>query len=337
MGHGEARGGSSQRGASRISLLWLLFAGTAGVMVAAAAVLAFSPATIHASITTDELLGLLAGLAVMLVVDLLFLRTALAPLRRLTALMGSADVSRPGQRVGGVGWAGREVGLVAAAFDEMLDRLEAERRESSRRALAAQEGERLRVARELHDELGQTLTAAALRAESAADGNAQAAALAEIADALQKSVGEVRRIARELRPEALDDLGLVNALIALCTRISGRGGPWIDRQFPPDLPPLGSEADLVVYRIAQEALTNALRHSGATHIAVGLTHGRGGVVLRVCDDGCGFQVPLAEGAGIAGMRERALLVEAQLELRNAPGHGADVRLTLPVKTHVPRP
>ena len=111
--------------------------------------------------------------------------------------------------------------MLGHAFNEMLDRLEAERRESARRALAAQESERIRVARELHDELGQTLTAAALRAESAADGHgSQTDALHQIAQALQRSVNEVRRIARELRPEALDDLGLVNALIALSARVT---------------------------------------------------------------------------------------------------------------------
>src|ERR1700691_5798912 len=95
----KVREWSARRGGLRVSLLWLLFAGTGAVMVAAAAVLAFSPASIHSSITTDELLGLIAGLAVMLIIDLLFLRSALAPLRRLTVLMGSIDPLRPGRRI----------------------------------------------------------------------------------------------------------------------------------------------------------------------------------------------------------------------------------------------
>jgi two-component system, NarL family, sensor histidine kinase UhpB len=317
------------RGGRRVSLLWWLFAGNAAVVIAAAAVLAFSPATIHATITSDELLGLLGGLAVVLIADLLFLRVALAPLRRLAALMGSVDPLRPGRRIGDVGRTGREVELVAEAFDAMLERLEAERRASARRALAAQEGERLRVARELHDELGQTLTAAALRAEgaAAADG-AQAQALTEIAQVLQQSLGEVRRIARELRPEALDDLGLVNAVITLCTRVASHAGTWIEREFAADLPALGSEADLVVYRVAQEALTNALRHGQATRITVALTRDGDDVVLRVRDDGCGLPEPLREGNGIAGMRERAMLIGARLELHGAPDHGAEVRLAV---------
>ena len=333
----KVREWSSRRGGLRVSLLWLLFAGTAGVMVAAAAVLAFSPASIHSSITTDELLGLIAGLAVMLIIDLLFLRSALAPLRRLTALMGSIDPLRPGLRIGDLGWTGREVETLGHAFDEMLDRLEAERRESGRRALAAQESERIRVARELHDELGQTLTAAALRAESAAGGHgSQADALREIAQALQRSVGEVRRIGRELRPEALDDLGLVNALLALSARITAHGGPWIDRDFSSDLPPLGGEVDLVIYRVAQEALTNALRHSGATRISIALSSDRDRVVLSIRDNGRGSAASIEGGTGVAGMRERALLIGAALELLDADPHGIEVRLTAPASGSPPR-
>jgi two-component system sensor histidine kinase UhpB len=300
------------------------------VVVAAAAVLAFSPATIHATITTDELLGLIGGVIVMLALELLFLRRALAPLRRLTGVMGSVDPMHPGRRVGELGWAGREVEQLALTFDAMLDRLEDERRESARRALAAQESERLRVARELHDELGQTLTAAALRAESAAAGQGSAqAALGEIAESLQRSVGEVRRIARELRPEALDDLGLPGALLALCGRFSENGGPWIDREIAADLPAVGAEGDLVIYRVAQEALTNAIRHSGATHVSLMLRGEGDRVVLRVRDDGRGLAGGAGEGSGIAGMRERAMLAGAALELAPAPGGGCEVRLSLP--------
>jgi two-component system sensor histidine kinase UhpB len=315
------------RARGRVSLLWLLFGGTAAVMVGAAAVLAFTPVTIHASTTTHELIGLLAGLGVMLLLNLLFLRSALAPLRRLTTLMGSIDLLRPGRRIGEVGWAGREVGQLAHAFDEMLERLEREHRESARRALAAQEGERLRVARELHDELGQTLTAIALRAEAATDNDRET--LGEIAEALQQSINEVRRIARELRPEALDDLGLVNALIAMCGRIGTAGGVWIEREFASDLPELGADADLVVYRVAQEALTNAVRHARASSIALTLSHAGELVTLTVCDDGRGLPEPLEEGSGISGMRERALLIHAQFEIRASDdGHGTVVRLRL---------
>jgi two-component system sensor histidine kinase UhpB len=214
----------------------------------------------------------------------------------------------------------------------MLDRLENARHEAARTALAAQEAERLRVARELHDEIGQTLTAVTIQAERAAHGDSELAqALRDVADGVRESLDEVRRIARELRPEALDDLGLVNALIALCTRIGAQGGARVRRDLQAELPPLSPDVDLVIYRVAQESLTNALRHSGAREVTVSLTSDAGNVTLAVTDDGKGLPPQLPrDSAGIAGMRERALLVGGMLSLASAPGQGTEVRLTIPI-------
>ena len=190
------------------------------------------------------------------------------------------------------------------------------------------------MARELHDEIGQTLTAVTIQAERAADGDpAQAShALRGVADAVRESLDEVRRIARELRPEALDDLGLVNALIALCTRVAAQGGPRVKRELQGQLPPLPAEVELVLYRIAQESLTNTLRHSDADSATVSLEADAGSVTLRVADDGRGMPVELPRGtAGIAGMRERALLVGGRLTIDSRPGQGTEVRLTIPVE------
>jgi two-component system, NarL family, sensor histidine kinase UhpB len=169
----------------------------------------------------------------MLAVTFILLRRILSPLRRLTELMRPVDPDRPGRRLDDGGLGEAEVAELAGAFNEMLDRLEAERRESARVALAAQEGERLRVAPELHDEIGQSLTAVTLRAERAAgDGvTDQSGELDAIADHVRSSLDEVRRIARELRPQALDDLGLVNALISLCSRAGAQGGLWVEREL----------------------------------------------------------------------------------------------------------
>src|SRR5439155_14075303 len=112
----------------------------------------------------------------------------------------------------------------------------------------------------------------------------QAEALREIGEAVQDSLDDLRRIARRLRPEALDDLGLVNALIALCNRVSRQGDIAIRRRFATDLPPLSAETELVVYRVAQEALTNVLRHASATRVAVSLTAPDGHVALIVSDN-----------------------------------------------------
>jgi two-component system sensor histidine kinase UhpB len=216
----------------------------------------------------------------------------------------------------------------------MLDRIEFERANSARRALTAQEQERLRVARELHDEVGQTLTAIALEAERAAEAGSGAdrESWLRVGEWVQRSIEDVRRIARELRPEALDDLGLVNAFIAMCNRVSAQAGIEIERHLAERLPDRDPNVDLVVYRVAQEALTNVMRHSGASRATVSLEVIGDRLRLRVSDDGRGIE----EGergeskTGLAGMRERAMLVGGTLTIRSEPGEGTEVELEVPL-------
>ncbi len=316
----------------RVSLLWRVFAANIVVFVTAAALLAWTPATVHRVATPGELLVLGIGLAVMLAVDLFLLRRAFAPLRRLVAVMSAVDPAEPGRRAEAPDGAGREVVALARALNAMLDRLEGERRESARRTLEAQEGERTRIARELHDEVGQTLTAIALRAERAAEGGGaeQSQALTEIADTVLQSLEDVQRIGRELRPEALDDLGLVNALIVLCSRVEGQARLRVRRSLDWDLPPLAPEVELVIYRVAQEALTNVLRHSGATEVTVSLRRTAHSVVLAVSDNGSGLPEQVAQH-GPRGMRERAMLIDAELLVGSGPaGTGTEIILRIPV-------
>jgi two-component system sensor histidine kinase UhpB len=314
-----------------MSLLWRVFAANVVVCVVATALLAWTPATVHRVATPSELVVLAIGLVVLLSVDLLVLRRVFGPLRRLAALMGKVDPREPGRRAEPSPRAGPEVVALAEALNSMLDRLEDERRESARRALEAQEAERARIARELHDEVGQTLTAVALRAERAAgaDGAAQRTALAEIAETVLRSLGDVQRIGRELRPEALDDLGLVNALIALSSRVAGQAGVRVRRDFDARLPPLSPEVELVIYRVAQEGLTNALRHAGSNELSLSLKRVDGRVVLAVADNGRGIGELTREG-GLAGMRERAMLIDARLEIRSPGGRGTEIVLDVPV-------
>jgi two-component system, NarL family, sensor histidine kinase UhpB len=315
-----------------VSLLWRVFAANVVVCVAAFALLAWTPVTVHRVATPSELLILSIGLVVMLAVDLVLLRRVFGPLRRLAAVMGTVDPRQPGRRAQASPKAGLEVVALAEALNSMLDRLEDERRESGRRALAAQEGERSRIARELHDEVGQTLTAVALRAERAAvQPSTQSEALTEIAETVLRSLEDVHRIGRELRPEALDDLGLVNALIALCSRVGKQSGLRVRRDLDGDLPALSEEVELVIYRVAQEALTNALRHAQATEVKVSLKLLDGRVVLHISDDGRGLPEPRREG-GLGGMRERAMLIDASLDVRSADGRGTDVVLSVPLST-----
>jgi two-component system sensor histidine kinase UhpB len=315
-----------------IPLLWLVFLTNALVLGVALLLLALTPITVHAPIEAGQFALLFAGFIVLLLLNAVLLRRVLAPLMKLTQVMSSVDPDRPGRRLSGVEPRSVEGQALAHAFNAMLDRLEHARHEAARTALAAQEAERLRVARELHDEIGQTLTAVTIQAERAAHGDSELAqALRAVADGVRESLDEVRRIARELRPEALDDLGLVNALIALCRRIAAQGGPRIARDFQPKLPPLSPDIELVIYRIAQESLTNALRHSGAHNAKVSLTADAEFVTLAVTDDGKGLPTPLPPGtAGIAGMRERALLVGGMLSVASSPQDGTEVRLMIPI-------
>jgi two-component system, NarL family, sensor histidine kinase UhpB len=315
------------------SLLWWVLLADAGVLGLGVLLLALSPITVDSPIQAGQLAALLAGFVVLVGLNLVLVRRVLAPLTRLTEVMTSVDPDSPGRRLSPVDPRSAEGEAMADAFNAMLDRLESARHEAARTALAAQEAERLRVAQELHDEIGQTLTAVTIRAERAADDDAADApeALRQVADAVRDSLDEVRRIARELRPEALDDLGLVNALIALCTRIDAQDGPSVRRELQGRLPPLSPDVELVVYRIAQESLTNALRHSGARSVTVWLQADAEALELRVTDDGRGMPVPLPAGtAGLSGMRERALLVDGRLSIEPVPDGGTRVRFSVPV-------
>jgi two-component system sensor histidine kinase UhpB len=313
-----------------MSLLGWVFAANVVVLVVAFGLLAWAPVTVHRVARPGELVILSVGLAAMLAVDLVLLRRAFGPLRRLAALMSAVDPGQPGLRAEPSSRGGREVLALAEALNAMLDRLEDERRESSRRILAAQEGERSRIARELHDEVAQTLTAVALRAERAAsDASLHSEALAEIGEIVLRSVEDVHRIGRELRPEALDDLGLINSLHTLCSRVVRPGGLRVRRDLEWQLPTLSAEVELVIYRVAQEAMTNALRHAQATQLTIALGRADGGVVLVVRDDGRGLPERRRD-SGLAGMRERALLIDAELEVRSGPGGGTEVVLSVPV-------
>ena len=316
------------------SLFWRLSVVNVSVLVVVALLLIFAPVTISVPVRPTELMIIVLGLLATTAINLLLVHRTLAPLEHLTELMKSVDPMEPGRRLTDVGAHDADIAALTASFNSMLDRLELERRESSRQALAAQEQERLRIARELHDEVGQTLTAIALEAERAADGatGTDHASWRRVGEWAQASVDELRRIARELRPEALDDLGLINAFIALCNRVSAQAGIEIERRLPARLPPHSPEIDLVVYRVAQEALTNVMRHAHASRATVSLRAADEHLLLTVTDDGKG----IADGergdskTGLAGMRERAMLVGGSLTIRSGVDQGTTVELAVPL-------
>jgi two-component system, NarL family, sensor histidine kinase UhpB len=317
----------------RTTLFRRLFLTYAGVVGLAVAVLVLAPITVSVPTAITELAVILVGFGASLVIYRAFLRRALAPLRTLTDVMHQVDPLAPGQRIDATS-GDEEVVALAEAFNEMLDRLEGERRDSGRRALAAQESERRRIARELHDEIGQLLTGLILRGETLArrapeEVRADVVALREGA---REAAEEVRLIARRLRPEALDELGLQSALLALCTSVEETSGLEVERRLARDLP-LTAEEELVIYRVAQESLTNVVRHARARRVSLTLeVDADGGVGLVVADDGAGIPDEAAsDSSGIRGMRERALLVGAQLTVRAVEPHGTEVSLRLPAR------
>jgi two-component system, NarL family, sensor histidine kinase UhpB len=309
---------------SRLPLLWRVFAINAALLVVATLVLVLARSRFHASLAFLEGLDVAVFLVAMLAANLLLLRPTLRPIEQLATRMRTVDLLRPGQRLAERG--GREVAELVAVFNEMLDRLEAERHESGQRALRAQEGERARIASGLHDEVGQVLTGVLLQLEGEARSE-------ETKAAVRQALEEVRRIARELRPEMLDQLGLVSALTELSRRIAEQSGLRIERRFADDLPPLCDEAELAVYRVAQESLTNVARHAQASRVELALERGAGSVVLRVVDDGRGMDAAAANGhGGLRGMRERAVLVGGALAVKRGRDGGVEVRLEVPAGT-----
>jgi two-component system sensor histidine kinase UhpB len=305
---------------SRLPLLWRVFAINALLLVIATLLLALTPVTIHEPIAIVEAIVLAVALAVMLTANFVLLRHTLRPIHRLVARMRNIDLLQPGQRIPEQG--GVEAAELTRAFNDMLERLETERRESGQRALHAQEAERRRIASGLHDEVGQVLTGVLLRLEDD-----------ETKEAVRQALEEVRRIARELRPEMLEQLGLVSALTELSRKFAESSGIPVERRFATELPRLSDDSELAVYRVAQESLTNIARHADASRVEIELQPGPESVVLRVIDDGRGIPASNPFGlnghGGLRGMRERAMLVGGVLAVKQGRTGGVEVRLEVP--------
>ena len=209
-------------------------------------------------------------------------------------------------------------------------------RELARQLIDLQESERRALARELHDEIAQHCTvirieaAYAHRSTDVAEMAASASRAAEAASLLHEGV---RRLLRRLRPAELDELGLVDALQSLCAAWSVASG--VGCRFEPvgALAALGTEVDMAIYRVAQEALANVMQHAQATRVDVRLEAGEDGVVLQVDDDGCGIQRTAQRGQrrglGLLGAGERAAALHGELQVTGASGRGTRLRLWIP--------
>ena len=295
-------------------------------------IVVLAPDRISSFAVNEEIGVLVVALALMAVLNLYVLRWFIRPLQALTALARRVDLANPGERMPDAELTS-EAGELALTFNEMLDRLEAERREATGRVLAGQEAERLRIAQELHDQVGQELTAVLLvLSRLQARVRRSRDRMSQTSRTRCAEPGGFRRIATELRPEALDDLGLVRALAVLAQRFAERSALEVVEQFAPDLPELTPEVELVIYRVAQEALTNVVRHSGSDHAELRLDRQDGRLVLTVRDQGQGLPAGHVPGTGMRGMRERATLIGAKFEVTTSfYSGGCEVRLDVPLE------
>ena len=287
-------------------------------------------AALLASRDTDGLLLIVLAVVSAVGLNSLLLKRRLVPLETLLETMERVDPSSPGQRAAIPAKGPREVELLTAGFNRMLKRLEEERVEGGRAVIRAQEEERARIAQDLHDEVNQALTAILLRLQAAALDVPPGlrSELKEIQTLATQAMEELLTLARTLRPTALDDHGLVPALASQVADFGERTGIRSTFHRHGDTPELSDEEQLVLYRVAQESLSNVVQHSGASAVRVELSS-VGRTVLRVRDDGHGFKPGGRNGRlGVSGMRERAVLVGGRLNVFSAPGEGTTIELTM---------
>lgn len=314
-------------------LYWKVCLINAGVFVSAAALLLISPATVSPQVTGGELVVVAIGTVFILVLNAMLLRNSLAPLDRLIQVMDKIEGDRPAERLPED--AGGLAGRVARSINALQDRLEAERAVRNVQALAAQEAERHRIGHELHDEVGQRLTVVLLGISRVLDevNGPVEEELRLVQDNARTSLEELRRLSHGLRPGILEDLGLGPALAAMAEEITSQTELCIHEHVAQDLPRLTRDAELGIFRVAQEALTNATRHAGARNVDLTVAASSRVLTMTICDDGRGTDGH-PSGDGIRGMHARARLVGGTLHVGHAAdgAEGTEVRLQVPLVT-----
>jgi two-component system sensor histidine kinase UhpB len=313
----------------RLSLYARVVIVNATVLVVATMFLSLTPAYVPFPSTVTDAVVIVLGVLVVTGANALLLRLTFSSLVGLVSAMRATDLLRPGSRLQATG--GGEVRQVISTFNEMLDQLEQERLESNRRTHLAREAERRRIGQELHDEIGQRLTGILLELQRTLDHSRPEirAELSHTQELTRATLDEVGRIAWLMRPGILDDLGISKALEALVDGVTDAANASVSLSVGAPLPAFGPDVEIVLYRVAQEGLTNALRHAQASDISLELTpHDSGGVRLELADNGRGLDPAANEGAGLRGMRERALSIGADLSIESVCGAGVTVRLLL---------
>jgi two-component system sensor histidine kinase UhpB len=305
------------------------------LLVVATLFAASAAASLNLDLHDQRLSFALLALTIVLVllVNMMMLRRRFLPLERLIATIEAIDPSAAGELMLPTDpQEAEEVGRLAASFRRMLVRIEDERRRSGRLVLRAQEEERRRLARDLHDEVNQALTAILLRLQALSQAAPPELSdeLTELKRLVNQAMNELLQLARQLRPTALDDHGLLPAMASQVRRFAAQTGIKADLKATGESSSLQPDEEIAVYRIAQEALANIARHSDATQVEVDFKAGGDSVELTVRDDGRGFDPRVSgNGLGLGGMAERARLVGGELTIESRPGGGTQLCLRVP--------
>jgi two-component system, NarL family, sensor histidine kinase UhpB len=287
-----------------------------------------------------EALLILVGLSISLGVNYGILRVAFRP---MTILQATLDRVRRGDFSARVPLVqgDPDIARVSEIANLMLDRLEERRQQAAAQILRAMEEERKRIARELHDETSQSLTSVVVNLQvieqQLADSTEEMAGRVRLTKEIaQRTLDETRRLMFDLRPSVLDDLGLVPALRwFISQRVSPRGlkvefqATGLEQRLPEEL-------ETALFRICQEAMTNAVKHARAHRLLVSMVREPGQIIALIEDDGAGFHPVHVvskgdkdRGLGLFGMQERAALVGGAVQIDSAPGRGTVVRVTVP--------
>lgn len=328
----------------RLPLFWkLLVANVILVALAGATVLVIVDRvhlpliqTVAVVVATTVVLAALANAFVV--------RLALRPVDTLTRIAQQVRAGDWSARAPGSALADRRVERLRHVVNEMLDGVTAARRrqrELARRVLEAEERERERIAHELYSGTAQTMAGVLVRLrvlERDASRDPSCGPLDEITDEVRQALEEIRAVARRLRPPELDELGVRAALEAHARQVSGDGAPRMEFQGRVPDECLSDEARVALFRVIQEALTNAAQHAEALHVRTRFLQAADALVVEVEDDGRGFDPdgvrihPLGAGLGLPGMEERAGYAGGSLAVDSAPGRGTRLRLVLPWAT-----
>ncbi len=284
------------------------------------------------------------GVALTITLNSLLLRAAMRPIRDLrctVTALGHGDFTA---RVPASPLADDDLASVSATLNEMLDhvqRYQERVQDLSASVLRAQEDERARIARELHDQIGQALTFLLVRLkiiEAMPQADAVQGALQELRAAVSDTIDQVRRLALDLRPPALDQLGLIPALRALARDYAERTRIAVATELPESDLDLPLERATAIYRVVQESLTNIAKHAEARAVTIVLRRNDSVVELCVTDDGRGFDLCAARlserrkegpGLGLFGMEERVRLLDGTLQIETSPGAGTTICAAIP--------